>query len=178
MMVMETINWNIFSAGLSLIGFAIAIFIGVAVLGKLLSIDIKLPSIIPIALFAIGLAIVVESTGLFSGMYMLVSMQIKSANIPELILSVALLIIAIYRPYMKSVMSGIFRIAVGILGLILLLDSVNVVPLSDFIGKTFTDLSNFLGTNVWYIITFIVAIMIVYGVVMWWYFSRKARRGV
>ena len=173
------INWEMFGAGIALIGFTIMLLI---INGLLASFKIKvmIPWYISGAIFIVGLLLVMESVGLITGVNEALTYAVKSSNIPELILGFVVVFISVYKPIYDRIgvtPSGWLRLGIFVFGVILILDAIRILPiyyyLSQLIGYALQNAILFLAEYPWVGIVIVLAVFILITVL----YLKLTRRG-
>ena len=173
------VNWEIFGAGMALIGFMIMLLILNGLLATF-KIKVRVPWYIPTAVFVIGLLLVMESVGLITNINELFTIAIKNSNLAEFVLGLVVILLAVYQPIYQRIgitPSAWIRLSMFIFGVILVLDSVRILPilyyLSQLIGYATYSAATYLAAYPWLGIFIVLAVFIVITLM----YIKVTRRG-
>lgn len=173
------IYWNMFGAGIALIGFTIMLF----TLNGLLStfrVQVRVPWFVPVAVFILGLLLLMQSIGLITNISDIFTYTVKNSNITELIVGLITVLSVAYKPLYEKIsvkLSGWLRLTVFIFGVIMILDAVRAVPilytLSQIIGVAMKSTAVFLTQYPWVAVFITLGVFILIG-----WMAVKLRGGV
>jgi len=161
------VNWEMFGAGMALIGATIALLALNGILATFKA-RVNVPWYIPLALFVIGLLILMESVGLVTSINKTIMLAVANSNLPEFVFGLVVVLFAIYEKLYERFgfkPSGWIRLAVLIFGVILILDGLRVFPvlyyMSMFIGYAIYGAAEFLAAYPWTGLFIVLAIFLV-----------------
>lgn len=130
-------NWEMFGAGLLFIMVSVGLFSarGIASLFKL---QVSIPRIIPWTVFVIGILLIGQAFGVFTGLYESFLNQVKQMNLVESLIGLAFIFVVVFAHTIEEktgyTISKRMKIVLLILGFILILDGVKAIPLSGTIS--------------------------------------------
>ncbi len=131
------INWEMFGAGMALIGAAVAFIFLNGILGTF-GRNVSVPGFIPTTLFVIGVLVLLESVGIITDLNSLLLAAVGNSNIPEFILGMVVVVFALYEKLYEKLgfkPSGFVRVATLIFGVLLILDGLRIVPIIYYISE-------------------------------------------
>lgn len=160
------IDWNMFGAGAALIGFTVLLLMLSGILATF-RVKVRVPWFIPTIIFIIGILLVMQSVGMITDLNKLLMYAVMESNLPEFVLGVVLVLFAIYKSlYAKLGIepSGWIRLSMLIFGVILVLDSLRILPIlyyfSQIIAYATQTVVNYLVLYPW------LSVFVVIGVFM------------
>jgi len=176
---MVEINWEIFGAGMAIVGFSILLLILNGLLATF-NVRAKVPWFIPTAVFVIGILILMQSVGIITDINKLLLATVETANIPEFIVGAVAILIAVYENLYKRIgvsPSGWMRLTILIFGVLLILDGLRILPLmyylSQLIGYAIYGVTEYLVAYPWLGFIVVLAVFIIISLL----YLRATRKG-
>jgi len=173
------VDWELFGAGMGLIGLTVFILILNGILATF-NVKVKVPWFIPTAIFIVALLLLMQSVGIITGLNELAYSIAKESNIPEFILGLAIVVISVtQRIYniLGVTPSGWLRLGMLIFGVVLIFDALRILPviyyLSQLIGYAISYMTQLLASYPWLSMIIVLSIFVVITLMF-----VKLRRGV
>lgn len=131
------IDWNMFGAGVALIGFTVLLLMLSGLLATF-KVKVRVPWFIPTTVFILGLLLVMQSVGMITDLNKYLTMATANTNLPEFVLGFVLILLAIYKNlYAKLGVtpSGWVRLTMLIFGVVLVLDAFRILPVLYYLSQ-------------------------------------------
>jgi len=130
-------NWEMFGAGLMFIIVSAGFFSANAI-ASLFRLKVSIPRIIPWTIFVIGILLIGQAFGVFTGLYESFLNQLKQVNLIESIIGLAFIFSVVFAHAIEErtgyTISKRMKILLLVLGFLLILDGVRAIPLSGTIS--------------------------------------------
>ena len=177
---MWVVNWDMFGAGMALIGFTILLYFLNGIITSFKP-NVRIPWYIPIPIFVIGILLIMQSVGIITGINEYLITTLKNSNIQEVILGFVLVLIILYKPLFERIgvkLSNWLRISFFVFGVILILDGMRILPiiyyLSQLIGNAIYTMAVYLTVYPWLSIIIVLAVIVLIS----WLYVKISKGGV
>jgi len=178
---MWVVNWDMFGAGMALIGFTILLYFLNGVITSFKP-NVRIPWYVPVPIFIIGLLLIMQSVGIITSLNTMITEAVKNSNLPEFLLGLVLVLLIVYKPLYDRIgvkLSGWIRLTVFIFGVILILDGLRIFPiiyyLSQLVGQAIYNMALLLTRYPWLSIIVVLAIVVL---ISWLYVKVSGVGGV